>query len=188
MFVTFGFLLGVIGSVLTVHAPAPIQVSRPAPQFPANAHWQPSKGPPGASVRAVTVMGASIFAGTDHGLYKSNDGGESWTLLSKFPLSSTVVQLTIADGVILAATQQDGILRSDDAGEHWSSANTGLPRGRDLPVFTVVSHDMFLACAFSLDGGLFASPDAGRTWIFRGGCYENLLAVGDSLYGSADQI
>src|SRR5437867_8985770 len=70
----------------------------------------------------------TIFVGARDGLYRSSDGGESWqpVLTSSRTLSLTCAPDEGGGSLLLAGTETDGILRSDDAGRTWASANPGL--------------------------------------------------------------
>ncbi|MCS6804548.1 MAG: hypothetical protein RMM98_13850 [Acidobacteriota bacterium] len=44
--------------------------------------WEPTNGPWGGHVRALTVnAGGDIFAGTNGGVFRSTDDGDSWTAI-----------------------------------------------------------------------------------------------------------
>jgi photosystem II stability/assembly factor-like uncharacterized protein len=65
----------------------------------------------------------TVFAGTDGaGLYRSQDGGQSWQTLHSFPQDAIVNALHFtSQGILLAATGEQGILASADFGATWSS-------------------------------------------------------------------
>ncbi|RMF68225.1 MAG: T9SS C-terminal target domain-containing protein [Calditrichaeota bacterium] len=72
-----------------------------------------------------TFPDGSVFAGTSfRGLYRSQDGGETWTRSGR--PSSTVLDLAIdVNGFVFAASGAEfGIWRSEDGGIHW--LNHGL--------------------------------------------------------------
>jgi photosystem II stability/assembly factor-like uncharacterized protein len=62
-----------------------------------------------------------IFAGTDGaGLYRSQDGGQTWGALTNFPAQATVNALLFdSRGRLLAGTGEHGLLASSDLGETW---------------------------------------------------------------------
>jgi photosystem II stability/assembly factor-like uncharacterized protein len=156
--------------------------------------WEPSAGPPGGSIRAFISVDTSLHAGTDHGLYRSSDGGASWQL-EDLPLEWPVRALAVIDHTVLAGTFGGGLFRSDDNGAHWTPANEGLPQVPTLytHAFAVSSGSVFAA----VFGGttyerIYASIDAGRSWSARGptppGGIISLVGVGGTLYGGSTAI
>jgi ligand-binding sensor domain-containing protein len=69
----------------------------------------------------------NLYAATsDGGLFRSSDGGATWTTGSPLPISS--VQALAFDprsSAVFAGTDQ-GVFRSTDGGATWSAVNTGL--------------------------------------------------------------
>jgi photosystem II stability/assembly factor-like uncharacterized protein len=68
------------------------------------------------------------------------------------------------DGVILAGTLEDGVLRSDDRGETWKRWNFGL---LDLAVYSLAISPNFAANETLFAGtetALFKSENGGRSW------------------------
>ncbi len=65
----------------------------------------------------------AVFAGTDDaGLYRSNDGGQSWQVIKSIPTEITVNSLCFdSKGILYVGTGRHGILASSDLGETWSS-------------------------------------------------------------------
>jgi photosystem II stability/assembly factor-like uncharacterized protein len=108
----------------------------------------------------------TLFVGGRNGLYRSLDGGASWQCVLT---GGHVMGLAVApDGtqgsVVFAGTEQDGIVRSEDGGRTWASANPGL---LDLTVLALA-----VSPAFGQDGtglaatasGLYRTRNAGKSW------------------------
>ncbi|MBM2827376.1 MAG: hypothetical protein HW403_1440, partial [Dehalococcoidia bacterium] len=102
-------------------------------------------GAPGAEVTTVAVSptfcsGYSIFAGTwAHGLFKSIDGGASWSWVSGYPTTASVRAMTFSpkfqqDGTAYVASWGYGVYVTRDGGATWSTSNAGLT---DLRIRTV---------------------------------------------------
>jgi photosystem II stability/assembly factor-like uncharacterized protein len=137
------------------------------------------------------------YAGTNGGLFKSTDGGATWTQL-KNGLPENLVQINVA----LAASDPDrlyatistteesayatgkgvGVYRSDDAGASWQRI-TDDPRpamkigGGDLPVPVVDPQNADVVYSTSIV--TCRSEDGGKTWISLRGApggddYQNL--------------
>ncbi|OFW07487.1 MAG: hypothetical protein A3H96_07045 [Acidobacteria bacterium RIFCSPLOWO2_02_FULL_67_36] len=121
------------------------------------------------------------WRGTGGGIYRSTDGGSTWTPLTKgLPGNGAITQanLAIAPGnpKRLYATVASGpavtFYRSDDAGESWTRATedtrpTGRIGGGDLAMPLVGAKDadtVIMASTVS-----YKSTDGGRTWVpFKG--------------------
>jgi photosystem II stability/assembly factor-like uncharacterized protein len=123
------------------------------------------------------------YGGTDGGLFKSTDGGETWHQLTK-GLPDHLVQVYVAISPSLPSRlyatlatslesgyQSDkglGVYRSDDAGESWYKA-TSDPRpamrigGGDLPVPAVDPKNPDVVYSTSIV--TVRSSDGGKTWM-----------------------
>jgi photosystem II stability/assembly factor-like uncharacterized protein len=146
------------------------------------ANWQPMNGrglPDGARVAAFAVasgthgrrlyalvggvrLGASTGGGGTRGLYRSDDGGETWTLGAQ--------QLASAGGKIYADPQHPDVMylmgtsiyRSLDGGRHIASF-WGAPSGAD-PRFLWIDPTNAKRIVAGVDQGVAISVDAGASW------------------------
>lgn len=119
-----------------------------------------------------------IAVGTDDGLIQiTEDGGESWRKLDKFP---GVPEMSYVSDLILSPHDRNTLyalfnnhkngdfnayaLKSKDLGKSWSSIADGLP-DRHVTWSIVEDHEkpglLFLGTEF----GLFFSPDDGAHWV-----------------------
>jgi photosystem II stability/assembly factor-like uncharacterized protein len=122
------------------------------------------------------------FVGGEGGLYRSTDGGDTWTKLKGNGLPDEILQLqmTISPsnpkriyaeiGPVKGAV---GLFRSDDGGDHWVHAPEDDTRpeerigGGDVPVPLVDPKDPDTVYVASIVS--WKSTDAGKTWTaFRG--------------------
>ncbi|HEX6339328.1 MAG TPA: hypothetical protein VFZ85_20405 [Jiangellaceae bacterium] len=125
-----------------------------------------------------------LFAQNHHGVYRSDDGGKSWTSIADglpsdfgFPVvvhpgapnTAWVVPL-VADGHRFPPDNALQVWRTSDGGESWTSTSDGLPEG----YFAAVMRDAFtsddVADAPGLyvggrDGSVYASADGGESWV-----------------------
>lgn len=121
-----------------------------------------------ASVQAVySVTLGGLLAGTAfHGVYRSADGGQTWTPPAPsngMPAGETVWSLTGVGPLVFAATTS-GVYRSADGGGSWSLASDGIP-GVDtvLRVIADGTNPNILYAATASDG-IYRSIDLGVTW------------------------
>jgi photosystem II stability/assembly factor-like uncharacterized protein len=114
---------------------------------------------------------AVIAGGGQGGLYRSADGGATWTRVQR----GNAAVLTIAFSpfnptLVLAGTRDGGALKSTDGGVTWSPA-AGL-EGRQVRVFGF-AHTMIVA---GTDHGVYAS-DTGATWTSLGLSTSSIDAI-----------
>ena len=112
---------------------------------------------------------ASLFAGVPGGVVRSVDGGETWfaSILDSPPPAVSSMAISpnfVEDGVVLAATTDDGIYRSATHGTHWARWNFGL---LDLTVFCLAISPGFAqdeTLYAGVESGIFRSTNGGRAW------------------------
>ena len=141
-----------------------------------------------ALVRALAVHPRRpevLFAGTDKGLYRSEDAGKSWHQVDS-PLKNYCVWALTVDykepGVMFAGTgtpTPPGIFRSIDDGETWEERPmeiaeeceaVGVPRVTGLAIDPANRRDIWVG--FEVDG-VRRSTDGGDTWTtLNGGIAE----------------
>lgn len=141
------------------------------------------------------------------GLFKTNDGGNSWQqVLNKATADMHGVQ-TIkynpVNSAIVFAGCSDGLYRSRDGGSNWNRVFTGTYVS-DLAIHPTNTDTMIMALGNynSSDRGIYRSTDGGTNWTnvtLRGGDYSGkvLLAIAPSQpnrvyasigYGSPSEI
>jgi photosystem II stability/assembly factor-like uncharacterized protein len=131
--------------------------------------WRPvpSDGLPVSSPRAVFALassrlGGSIFAGSDYGVYRSDDDGQTWQPASQGLSAASVRALAVgADGKRLFAGTANGIYRSDDDGQTWQPASQGLV-GLVVQGLTLGPDRRTLFAVAS--SSAYRSDDGGDTW------------------------
>ncbi len=133
-------------------------------------------------VQAVAVVSPSILlAGTwKHGLYRSQNAGQSFDRVTDIPAKDIRSILVLQSGRVLAATGAGGIWKSDDSGASWSAS--GLASGY---FWSLSSNADSLLLAASPSLGLFQSTDSGDTWqrisseegIYEAAAHSGLIAA-----------
>jgi photosystem II stability/assembly factor-like uncharacterized protein len=126
-----------------------------------------------------------VYAGTDFGLYQSEDGGTTWRWLDN-PMKGSVVWSIAIDprdpAVMFAGTgtpSTPGIFRSTDGGKSWGKLrvdiadecpNVGVPRPTGIAVDP--SDDRNVWVGLEVDGVRY-STDGGETWARLNGQIAN---------------
>ena len=115
------------------------------------------------------------WSGTNGGMFKSTDGGNTWRLLTKGLPEEGVTQAAIAIApsrpsrvyAAVASGRSTGLYRSDDSGENWSRVTSDArPASRigggDLPVPAVDPKNPDIV--YSASVVTWKSVDGGKTW------------------------
>lgn len=126
-----------------------------------------------------------VFAGTDKGLYRSDDAGQSWSLIDS-PMSGSCVWALAIDSadhnLMFAGTgtpDPAGVFRSTDGGKTWQKRpmqvaeecpNVGVPRVTGIAIDPVSHRDIWVGLEVD---GLRHSGDGGDTWETINGAIPN---------------
>ncbi len=134
--------------------------------------WKQMQGPTGGKINALLVNSlnpSTIYAGTDGGVYTSQDGAATWQLTSEgLPAGQEIRTLAMAHmasesaGQRLYAGTDAGVYHSTDGGRTWLPARAGLA-GRLILALAVDSGDPAVVYA-GTDGQVFKSVDGGEEW------------------------
>jgi photosystem II stability/assembly factor-like uncharacterized protein len=122
--------------------------------------WEPVKGALAGQVLALAVdRNEVIFAGTNIGVARSVDNGDSWE--ADLPGRAVFAFAINNAGHIFAGTIGRGVYRSTDQGETWSEVNNGLTN--TLVLVLIINSEQHLFAGTYL-GGVFRSTDNGDSW------------------------
>ena len=142
--------------------------------------------PDNSNVVYVASQGPLWSSGGDRGLYKTSDGGETWSKIlggSEWTGVTDIMMDSRHPNILYAATWDrhrtvasymgggpgSGIHRSDDNGNTWKKLTNGVPRSNLGKIGIAMSYqdpDVVYA-AIELDrtkGGVYKSVDRGESW------------------------
>ena len=122
------------------------------------------------AIRTIFIKNSSsetIFVGTDHGLFRTDDLGQTWKELKEGLFNQDIRSLVVPankDNILYAGTAR-GIFKSEDGGEtfpYWIEETTGLI---NLEINSLAGHPedpekLYAATA----EGLFVTDDGGENW------------------------
>jgi len=112
--------------------------------------------------------------GAGSGLWKSTDGGDTWTDISRAPglpkgvmgrIGITVSPANPERVWAIVEAADGGIFRSDNAGRTWTKTNDqSIHRQRAWYYSHIFADPKSADTIYSLNVGMYRSTDAGRTW------------------------
>ncbi|MFC1941405.1 WD40/YVTN/BNR-like repeat-containing protein [Chloroflexota bacterium] len=151
-------------STETQSATVPLEPPPPVNVEISSDHWEQTSGPRGASVLRIAVdpqIPDIVYAGlTEGGIYRSDDGGETWIpVLVKS--DSYIRSIVTTPDSVFAASHSIGLQRSDDHGLTWQEVEID-PEDRPQDVAYSTHGEVLLTSTHH--GHIYSSHDNGRTW------------------------
>jgi photosystem II stability/assembly factor-like uncharacterized protein len=123
-----------------------------------------SHGPEGGSVNAIVVDptdDATVYAATNQGVYKSENGGALWKPITNGMTELGVSALMIGPedhSIIFAGTRTGMIFQSRDGGQNW--IELGQAGDRRIRSLAAIGQAIYAGT----DAGLWRSRDGGANW------------------------
>jgi photosystem II stability/assembly factor-like uncharacterized protein len=121
-------------------------------------------GPEGGSVIALAVDPGNdmvVYAGTEAGVYKTENGGESWTAINEGMPEEVVSALAVSladHSTVFAGTREGKVFKSVDAGQHWAALS--IPENPGVRSLAITPQAVYAGT----ERGLLESHDGGATW------------------------
>jgi photosystem II stability/assembly factor-like uncharacterized protein len=133
----------------------------------------------------VAALGSLWGPGGDRGVYKTADGGETWSRVLAVDENTGATELALDPSnnkTLYAATYQrrrstwgmngggqgSAIWKSTDAGRTWTKLTKGLPEGPmgriGMDVYRRDPNVVYARVEHQKEGGVYRSEDAGATW------------------------
>ena len=133
----------------------------------------------------VAALGSLWGAGGERGVYKTTDGGLTWTRILHVDDDTGATELVMDpqnNKVIYAATYQrrratwgfngggpgSGMWKSSDAGRTWTRLTTGVPAGDlgriGMDVYRANPNVLYARIEHATESGTYRSDDAGLSW------------------------
>ena len=115
---------------------------------------------------------ATLYAGIDGdsgGLFKSTDGGLTWTNTGAVQAGVSLLALAPANSLTIYAVGAKGLLKSADGGSNWTTINNGLAEVIGNPLIAATSlvvdrANSNLVYLGTSTAGVFRSTDGGTNW------------------------
>jgi photosystem II stability/assembly factor-like uncharacterized protein len=107
---------------------------------------------------------STVYASSDHGVWKSTDGAGTWTLMDPRPRYANSIAVDPEDTSRIFVSDDHGLRRSLDGGRTWQDVNNGRPFV-GIQCLSGDPTDARTVYAGTFDDGLYRTTDAGRSWL-----------------------
>jgi hypothetical protein len=108
-------------------------------------------------------MGANVYAGTLHGVYKSAASCSNWAACDSGMTPYSINAFLVNGSNLFAATSGHGVFVSTNNGAFWTSASTGLSSTYGyIDALGAINSNLF---AGSYETGIFLSTNNGANWV-----------------------
>lgn len=158
--------------------------------------------PRNSNVVYVAAQGPLWSDGGDRGLYKTNDGGQSWERILHISEQTGVTDIVLDPvnpdiiyaatyqrrrhaGILVAGGTESRIYKSADGGQSWKILQQGLPGGELGRIALAVSPQQsnvvyaLIAGSNSRQSGFYRSDDFGESWTKK----NDYIVVDPQYYG-----
>lgn len=128
--------------------------------------------------RPETILASITYDGIYGMLYRSTDGGKSWTISDPnryWPYAQALAFHPVRDGVVYAGTYPHGLFRSTDSGATWHSLSSSLSE-YDVRSVAFDPHQESTIYVGSVRG-LFKSEDGGASWTSLGFSDQTVTSI-----------
>ena len=108
------------------------------------------------------VNPATLYGGNARGVFKTTDGGLSWTGSGLITQSVYTLAIDPANSsTIYVGTQDGGVFKSTDGGQSWSGSGSPSAPVQALAIDPTYPSTIYAATS---GGGVFKSTDGGESW------------------------
>ncbi|MBI4733301.1 MAG: S-layer homology domain-containing protein, partial [Rubrobacteridae bacterium] len=151
--------------------------------------WSKASGISSPNIYSIAVANSStIYVGTGDysqtgGVYKSTNGGQSFTKVSSSNDMLYVMAVAVAsNGDVYAGTNGKGIFKSTNQGQSWTAVNNNMPADSIVRSIAVSGSTIYAGVGFNAsDGGVYRTTNAGQEWTKNIGNLSFVNAVAASV-------
>lgn len=113
------------------------------------------------AVWCIKLSRTKVYAGTNKGIYQSNEKGVSWTPVNSGLIAQRVLDIIINKNDEIFVGTYGGVFFSNDNGYSWTEINNGLSNIGIEDMAINKNGDLF---AGTYTSDIFRSTDNGKTW------------------------
>jgi ligand-binding sensor domain-containing protein len=139
-------------------------------------------GTSGYIFNTMAGIGNNVYLGTDHGIYKSTDGGTTWTqtntglsthlnitsiAIGWYYNSTTFKYATTSNTYVFVGTSDGGVFASTISGSNWTATSTGLTDTNILDIEidqAQATQGSYTDIYVATPSGIFISTTTGASW------------------------
>lgn len=126
-----------------------------------------------SSINNADIMGwattnLGYLAGGHNGLFRSTNGGKTFTRFDFYRKASDIHSLGAAGKIVYLGSPQVGLLRSIDNGKSWKVVNSKFGQGL-MGSMLVDPLNPLRVIASDMRNGLVVTTDGGKSWVRFGG-------------------
>lgn len=144
------------------------------------AQWQQMSGSGGISyLSLLNIDGTTMIAGSSIGiltsgdLYRSTNGGNTWSVINTGFQLSGIFSLAKKDNIIFAGTYEDGLFKSTNNGVNWE--NVAVPGGFGTGVFKLGISVQNVFGYMNTGQAYYISSNNGANWSVAAGINGGVL-------------
>lgn len=128
----------------------------------ANAQWEPTPGPYGASVISISISGTTLVAGTtSNGVFLSTNSGANWSNITGTLPNLYIPSTLITSPYIFVGTNGNGVYRTSNYGTNWSGPGTNITNRNVYSLVRSASGVLYAGT----DLGVYRSTNSGIVWL-----------------------
>jgi hypothetical protein len=143
--------------------------------------------PPDCRIWSLLANGSDLFAGSNHGAYRTTDGAAVWTSLNNTLPDTDVYALAIQGTNLFAGTGGMGVFLSTNNGINWTPVNNGVSNAL-VASFANIGPYMFLGTGYNYPVGIFRTSNNGGIWEQVSGTNGWAFSVvGNNLFVGTEQ-
>jgi len=129
-------------------------------------YWQQVFAKDAGDIESLASDVRFVYAGTDSGVFRSSNDGNSWTQVNTGLIEHEIYTLGVSrSGNVFAGTEHHGVYRTTNNGDSWVEKNVGFPDS--LTFFAIVCDKNGNIFSGSPTDGVFFSTNEGDSWTLR---------------------
>lgn len=114
------------------------------------------------TVFSIAWDGTWLYAGTNKGVYASQNQGQNWIALNNGLPEGNVYKLLIVNRSFAFAGNGYGLYRRINNAGSWTKLTNGLPDNKVITAIKLVGNHLIVSV---FGGSVYVSPDMGDSWI-----------------------
>lgn len=125
-----------------------------------------NEGLVGGTAYCFAINNGKVFAGTNTGIFVSNDSGKTWIRTGNGLPRNYVLSLAFSNNLGLALVDDIGLFLSTDEGENWQNRTKNLSSIREneldnlVYTFLIINKDLYIGTSL----GVYVSTNNGKSW------------------------